>query len=402
LSDFALRFGLALIVVTVASAAILISRRNYAKSADFERSIGTLRIEFGRLIDDAQAATIKSIAKIIRDNIFSVTKPIDSTVKDLGLRLARLEQQHTDAVAANTAGTQILDVRLARLEEHGDASGIQNLDVRLTRLEERDDVAASRDLDSRLAKLEERDDAAVSRGLDGRLAKLEERDDAAAIQNLDGRHARLEERVDASATQMAEAQKQSLEANARIVAQLAALEQSLTALSDQVSLVKQTVDGAAVREQDINNSIEAINSRIADCQTRVDGLFPRLTLGEKAHKDLGILISLCVNRIKKVNVNATEIARRLGDLESAFRSSAKPFEESAVLERKNGQSTGEIEKPIEDGTPKAAEAAVPIAAAAEGKNGGEGSPSPAKESANEASAKGEDRSDSNRAEQHAT
>jgi chromosome segregation ATPase len=402
LSDFALRFGLALIVVTVASAAILISRRNYAKSADFERSIGTLRVEFGRLIDDAQAATIKSIAKIIRDNIFSVTKPIDSTVKDLSLRLARLEQQHVDAVAANTAGTQILDVRLARLEEHGDAAAVQNLDVRLTRLEERDDAATNRDLDGRLTRLEERDDAAANRNLDGRLAKLEERDDAAAIQNLDGRVAGLEERVDAGATQMEGAQKQSLEGNERVAAQLAALEQNLTALSDQLSLVKQTIDGATVRERDINNSVEAINSRIASSQTRVDELFPRLALGEKAHKDLGILISLCVNRIKRVNVNAAEIAQRISALESDFRSKAKQLEESTILERKNGQSTGEIENPVEDATSKAPDEAIPTAAGAEGKNGGEGSPTPAKEPANEVSAKGEDHSDISRAAQPAT
>jgi chromosome segregation ATPase len=385
LSDFALRFGLALIVVTVASAAILISRRNYAKSADFERSIGTLRLEFGRLIDDAQAATIKSIAKIIRDNIFSVTKPIDSTVKDLSLRLARLEQQHVDAVAANTAGTQILDVRLARLEEHGDATAVQNLDVRLTRLEERDDTAANRNLDGRLTRLEERDEAAANRDLDGRLAKLEER-------------------LDAAATQMAGAQKESLEGTERMAAQLAALEQNLTALSDQLSLVKQTIDGATVRERDIHNSIEAVNSRIANSQTRVDDLFPRLALGEKAHKDLAALISFCVNRIKRVNVNATEIAQRLSNLENEFRSKTKQLEESAVLERKNGQSTGEIENPVEDATSKTAEGAVSIAAEAEGKNGGliERSPAPAKESPNETSAKGEDHADSSRAAQPAT
>jgi hypothetical protein len=63
LSDFALRFGLALAVVTVASAAVIISRRNYAKSANLERNIEAFRLEFRRSIDAAQAATIKSIAR---------------------------------------------------------------------------------------------------------------------------------------------------------------------------------------------------------------------------------------------------------------------------------------------------------------------------------------------------
>jgi hypothetical protein len=79
LSDFALRFGLALIVVIVACAAIIIARRNYAKSADIERNIEAFRREFQRSIDEAQAATIKTI----RDNVFSVLKTINSTVKDL-------------------------------------------------------------------------------------------------------------------------------------------------------------------------------------------------------------------------------------------------------------------------------------------------------------------------------
>lgn len=162
MSDFALRFGLALVVVTVASAAVILSRRNYAKSANLERNIEAFRLEFRRSIDAAQAATIKSIAKTIHDNIFSVIKPVDSTVRDLDARLARLEKQHADAAAAHMAGTQILDVRLARLEEHADATAIHNLDDRLAKLEEHTHAARIQDLDSRLAKLKEHTDATTT------------------------------------------------------------------------------------------------------------------------------------------------------------------------------------------------------------------------------------------------
>ena len=195
MSDFALRFGLALAVVTVASAAVIISRRNYAKSANLERNIEAFRLEFRRSIDAAQAATIKGIAKTIHDNIFSVIKPIDSSVRDLDTRLARQEQQHADAAASHMAGTQILDVRLARLEERADASPIQNLDRR--------------------------------------LAKLEERTDAAAIRDLDVRLASLKEHTETRASQIAATQKQTLEENERIAAQLVGLKRDLTALSDQ-------------------------------------------------------------------------------------------------------------------------------------------------------------------------
>src|SRR5262249_8971902 len=149
--------------------------------ANLERNIDAFRLEFRRSIDASQAATIKIIAKTIHDNIFSVIKPIDSTVRDLDARLARLEKQHADAATAQMAGTQILDV-LAGLEEHADASAIQVLDARLARLEEHTDATALQDLDGRLTQLEERADATVIQDLDGRLAKLKEHTDATTTQ----------------------------------------------------------------------------------------------------------------------------------------------------------------------------------------------------------------------------
>jgi chromosome segregation ATPase len=359
LSDFALRFGLAFVVVIAAATAVIISRRNYAKAANLERGIEAFRLEFRRSIDAAQAATIKSIAKTIHDNIFSVIKPIDSTVRDLDARIARLEQQHADATAAHVAGTQILNVRLARLEEHTDAGAIENLDVRIAKLEEHSDTAT------------------------------------------------------ATATQIAATQKQSLEENERIAAQLVGLkqnlaalgdqQQNLTALSDQLSLIKQTIDEADGREQDIKNSIESINSRVLDAQTRADELLPRLLLGEKAHKDLGSLISLFVKRLKRVNANSTELALRLSDLECRFRLKATQLEERHILERADSLSTSNIEDLVKDAAPKAADGAGLIAAKTDGENARVFErPSPGGETSKEASVEGESRADNSRADQHAT
>jgi chromosome segregation ATPase len=394
LSDYALRFGLALLVVIVACAAIIISRRNYAKSADSEHSIEVFRVELQRSIDAAQAATIKTI----RDNIFSVIKTINSTVRDLSVRLARLEER-VNETATHIAGTQNLDVRLAGLEQHVDATATygENLDARLARLEERTDETATH--------------IATTQNLDVRLARLEERADETAThiagtQNLDVRLARLEERADETATKIAGTQKQSLEENERIAARLAGLEQNLTALSDQLSLIKQTIDGATVREQDIKNSIEAIDSRIMNTQTRVDELFPRLALGEKALKDLGTLISLFVKRLKRVNANSTEIVQRLGDLESHFRLKFRQLEEphSSILERKDGPSTSNIEDLIEAATPKAADGAIPTEANTGGENseGFERATTPGQQSSKKAIVEEEGRSDNSRADQHAT
>jgi chromosome segregation ATPase len=297
LSDYALQFGFALIVLTVASAAVIMSRRNYIKSADFERSIDALRLEFRRSIDAAQAATIKS-ARTISENVVSVIEPIDSRVTDLTRRLTRLEQ-HADATATYMAGTQ----------------------------------------------------------------------------------------------------KQSLEENERIAGQQAALEQNLKALSDECSLFKQTI------EQEINNLFEAINSRLINTQKQMDELLPRLVLGEKARKDLGSLINLFVKRLKKANANTAEIALRLDDLESHFRSKLRQLEErhGSIFEREDC-STIKTEDLVDDATPKAADGAVPIETNTDTENAGafERPATPVEESSNEESGEGEGRSGNGRADEHAT
>jgi predicted nucleic acid-binding Zn-ribbon protein len=418
LSDFALRLGLALVVVTVACAAIIISRRNYAKSADSERSLGAFRLEFQRSIDAAQAATIKTI----RDNIFSVIKTINSTIKDLNGRLARLEER-ADETATHFAGAQNLEVHLARLEQHLDATATytENLDARLARLEERADgtatqIAGTQNLEVRLARLEERANEtatqiAGTQNLDVRLTRLEERADETATQiagteNLDVRLARLEERADEAATHMAGNRKQSLEQTERIATQLAGHEQNLTELSDRLSLIKQTIDGATLRDQDTHNSIEAISSRVVDTQQRMEELFPRQVLGEKALKDLGTLIGFFIKRLKTVNASSTEIAARLGDLESQFRSKLGQLEErhSSILERKDGLATSKIEDLVEDATAKAADAAIPIAATTDGKNadGFERATTPGQESSKKTIVEEEGHADNSRADQHAT
>jgi chromosome segregation ATPase len=258
LSDYALQFGFALVVLTVASAAAIISRRNYIKSADFKQSIEDLRLEFRRSIDAAQAATTKS-TRALSENVVSAIEPIDVTVTDLTGRLARLEQH-----------------------------------------------------------------------------------------------------AEATATYMAENQKQSLEENEQIAAQLAALKQNLKALTSELSLLKQTIDEAIVRE--LNNSIDVVNSRLISTQRQVDDLLPRLVLGEKAHKDLGTVINLFVKRVKKVNANATETALRLSDLENRFSSKARQIEErhSSIFEREDYRSRGQTDDLVEDATPKGADGAVPI------------------------------------------
>lgn len=207
----------------------------------------------------------------------------------------------------------------------------------------------------------------ASQNLDRRVAKLEERSDAKTVQDLDGRFTKLKEHTDATTTQIAATQKQALEENERIAAQVVGLkrdltaltdqQQNLTGLSDQLSLIKQTIDGASIREQDIKNSIETVNSLVLDAQARADELSPRLLLEEKARKDLGNLISLFVKRLKKVNAKATELALRLSDLECRFRLKATQIEERHILERTASPYPNTIENPAKEAAPKVADGA---------------------------------------------
>ncbi len=247
--------------------------------------------------------------------------------------------------------------------------------------------------------------------MDVRLTRLEERADETATQiagtqDLDVRLGRLEQRADERASQIAGTQKQSLEQTERIAAQLAGLEQNLMELSDRLSLVKQTIDGAILREQDTHNSIEAISSRVITTQQRVEELFPRQVLGEKTVKDLGTLIGFFIKRLKSVNANSTEIAMRLGDLESQFRSKLRQLEEhhSSILERKDGLATSKIEDLVEDATAKAADATIPIAATTDGKNadGFERATTPGQELSKKTIVEEEGHADNSRADQHAT
>ena len=210
ISDYVFQVGVALVVLIGTTTAWVTSRRRrYVKSVEFKRGIEALRLEFRRSIDESRAATARKTTTA-NDKLLSVIKPIDTSVTDLNVRLAQLEER---AVEVFMAGPQ----------------------------------------------------------------------------------------------------NNVLQENEQIAARLRKLEQKLTALTDQISLIEQTIDGVNLRDQERNNSVEV---RLTSTEKQMDDLFPRFELGEKARADLGGLIGLFVKQLKRVNRTSTETAVRVAELES--------------------------------------------------------------------------------------
>lgn len=134
----------------------------------------------------------------------------------------------------------------------------------------------------------------------------------ANVAELHVRLARLEEFANSVEAFMAGPQK-NVQDNEQIAVRLRTLEQKLTALTDQVSLIERAIDGLNRKGQEKNNAIEV---RLTSAEKQMGEFVPRLELGEKARADLGGLISLFVKQLKRVNTTSTEAAVRVAKLES--------------------------------------------------------------------------------------
>jgi chromosome segregation ATPase len=151
-------------------------------------------------------------------------------------------------------------------------------------------------------------------GISDNLRSVSNQVDSRAA-DLNVRVTRLEEYADAIEAFMAGPQKQVLQQREQIDARLSKLEQRLTALTNQLSAVEQTIDGTGRHDYERNKSIDDIHHRLVNTQKRVEELFPRLELGEKARMDLGTVIGLFVKQLKRVEINSVETGVRLTELE---------------------------------------------------------------------------------------
>jgi uncharacterized protein YoxC len=234
LSQYALSFGLALIIVLAAAlaAAIMFRKRgltrgrsnhtddnHYATYIDFDRALKAFRREFWHSLDGAQSAARS--ATTIGERVIAAIKPIELALRDLNNRLVNLEQRANDPIAAE--------------------------------------------------------------------------------------------------------QKHSSEESGHVVdnVHLKGLERQLIAVTDQISSLKQLIEGVRERESDRSTSIEAIDAKLADIQSKIDCLNPRLDHVENRQADLLNLNNSLVDSLTSLR---EKTAQRVADLEQRFVAKATELE----------------------------------------------------------------------------
>ena len=98
------------------------------------------------------------------------------------------------------------------------------------------------------------------------------------------------------------------------------------ALTEQLSLLEQMIEGIKVRGKSNDNATEAINVRLADIQSQIDRLIPRLEFGEKERADLSTLQLSLAEPLKTLTISSDQIAHRIADLEQRFLVKVAEFE----------------------------------------------------------------------------
>ena len=104
------------------------------------------------------------------------------------------------------------------------------------------------------------------------------------------------------------------------------LHQRVVALTDQLSLLEQTIQGIKVRDKSNDNATVTINVRLADIQRQIDGSIPRLEFGERERADLSTLHVSLAELLQKQTTSSDQIAQQIIALEQRFRAKVAEFE----------------------------------------------------------------------------
>ncbi len=388
LNQYALYFGLALILLVAASAAgIVLRKRGLGKGrakdksnvefADFERGIEDLRREFRHSNDAAQAATRR--ATTIGENLISIIKPIESSLRDLNARIIRVEQQGSETAAVVPGLQKLLSEDNGRIAIQTEASQqrLMALTDQLSLLEQMiQEVKVRGESNDNATIVINAGLADIQRQIDVLIPRLEFGERARTdLSTLHDSFAQTLNALTASSDQIAQRiadLEQRLQlTDAAFEARLGSmrapenpsvtetLHQRVVALTDQLSLLEQTIQGIKVRDESNDNATVTINVRLADIQRQIDGLIPRLEFGERERADLSTLHVSLAELLQKQTTSSDQIAQQIIALEQRFRAKVAEFEArlGSIRAPDNPGATADINDTREEAGPGGAEEA---------------------------------------------
>jgi cell division protein FtsB len=139
-----------------------------------------------------------------------------------------------------------------------------------------------------------------------------------ALKDLSKRVGELHARVDVSGKMLAKLSSPSRadepspeeKARAAVDAKLEELQPRLKVLSDDLSTLKQAVEGMTARESAIADTVE---TSLVDVQGQINALILRIERGERSRADLSLVASLA-----NLKASSEEIAQRVAEMERHF------------------------------------------------------------------------------------
>jgi hypothetical protein len=207
-----------------------------------------------------------------------------------------------------------------------------------------------------------------------------------ALRDLSGRIAELEWRAEASDELSADlksslrAQDSASEENARAVeginVRLGGFEQQLIAVFNQLSNLKQVIEGMAVRNDKNSEELRTINTSLAAVQSQMDDLSQCVNLGERGLTDLSIKTESIAESVASLKSSSQQAEQQLADGER--RLASKLAEPEAVPNGPptavNGISTEDVKDAGEYGSPGFYDQTSPGDGARDGDDGTVGAP----------------------------
>ncbi len=258
MGTFALNIGYALIgIAAVVAVWIVWMKRRAPKPRPWlglPRELEALRTDFEELIDGALAEAQR--ATKIGETFVAALKPIDQAIRDFKNRITELEKR-------SDAG----DKRSSELEKRSDA------------------------VEKCSGELEKR--------ADGGDKRLEE----------------LERRADAGEKRSSELEKSVADLEQRIISKLEGINRQLTAMAEQLSNVKVTLDSSMAAHEQTGDDLRTITGTLAAVQTHATGLSQRSDAAEANHARLSTSAESLAQSVAAIDAFSKETAQRISTLE---------------------------------------------------------------------------------------